>query len=96
LTHFYDLFRIGLMSWGYNLSNPAPPFMHLTDQDRQTLKQRISHFLIAPGVTGFPFLTLAGQFLLKDLVLFAATVTVIATDAAKERMRQPVSAPRMA
>jgi uncharacterized membrane protein YkgB len=53
-------------------------------------------FLIAPGVTGFPFLTLAGQFLLKDLVLFAAMVTVIATDAAKERMRQPVSAPRMA
>ncbi len=53
-------------------------------------------FLIAPGVTGFPFLTLAGQFLLKDVVLFAATVTVIATDAAKERMRQPVSALRMA
>src|SRR6266508_3702627 len=51
-------------------------------------------FLIAPGVTGFPFLTLAGQFLLKDLVLFAATVTVIATDTARERMRQPVSAPR--
>jgi hypothetical protein len=24
-------------------------------------------FVIAPGVTGFPFLTLAGQFLLKDL-----------------------------
>src|SRR6266496_6287083 len=53
-------------------------------------------FLIAPGVTGFPFLTLAGQFLLKDVVLFAATVTVIATDTARERMRQPVSAPRMA
>jgi uncharacterized membrane protein YkgB len=52
--------------------------------------------LIAPGVTGFPFLTLAGQFLLKDLVLFAATVSVIATDTARERMRQPVSAPRMA
>jgi uncharacterized membrane protein YkgB len=53
-------------------------------------------FLIAPGVTGFPFLTLAGQFLLKDLVLFAATITVIATDTARERMRQPVSASRMA
>src|SRR5919202_4652508 len=26
-------------------------------------------FVIAPGVTGFPFLTLAGQFLLKDLGL---------------------------
>jgi uncharacterized membrane protein YkgB len=53
-------------------------------------------FLVAPSVTGFPFLTLVGQFLLKDLVLFAATVTVIATDTARERMRQPVSAPRMA
>ena len=53
-------------------------------------------FLVAPGVTGFPFLTLAGQFLLKDLVLLAATVSVIVTDAARERMGQPVSAPRMA
>lgn len=39
--------------------------------------------LIAPGVTGMPFLTLAGQFLLKDLVLFAATVSLIAQDAAR-------------
>lgn len=37
-------------------------------------------FLIAPAVTGLPFLTLAGQFLLKDLVLFAATVMLIAQD----------------
>ena len=35
-------------------------------------------FVIAPGVTGFPFLTLAGQFLLKDLGLMAAAVNVIA------------------
>ena len=35
-------------------------------------------FLIAPSVTGFPFLTLAGQFLLKDLGLMAAAVNVIA------------------
>ena len=53
-------------------------------------------FLIAPGLTGFPVLTLVGQFLLKDLVLAAATVTVIATDVARERMREPISAPRMA
>ena len=53
-------------------------------------------FLITPAVTGFPFLTLAGQFLLKDLVLFAATVTIIATDAAKERARQPMTQPRTA
>jgi uncharacterized membrane protein YkgB len=35
-------------------------------------------FAIAPSVTGFPTLTLAGQFLLKDLGLMAAAVNVIA------------------
>ena len=39
-------------------------------------------FLIAPmvsfGEAGFPFLTLAGEFLLKDLVLIAAAVSLIA------------------
>lgn len=40
-------------------------------------------FLIASAVTGMPFLTLAGQFLLKDLVLFAATVMLIAQDSAR-------------
>jgi uncharacterized membrane protein YkgB len=40
-------------------------------------------FVISPMVTGFPFLTLAGQFLLKDLVLFAATVMLIAVDSSK-------------
>jgi uncharacterized membrane protein YkgB len=39
-------------------------------------------FLIAPmvsyGEAGFPFLTLAGEFLLKDLVLLAAAVSLIA------------------
>lgn len=44
-------------------------------------------FIIAPAVTGFPFLTLAGQFLLKDLVLAAATVALIATDPATTRVR---------
>jgi uncharacterized membrane protein YkgB len=44
-------------------------------------------FVIAPAVSygdaGFPRLTLAGEFLLKDLVLFAASLAVIAlaTDA---------------
>lgn len=42
-------------------------------------------FVIAPSVTGFPFLNMAGQFLLKDLVLFAATIAVIAADYAKEQ-----------
>src|SRR5687768_18549889 len=26
LTFFHDLFRIGYLAWGYNLSNPDPPF----------------------------------------------------------------------
>lgn len=38
-------------------------------------------FLIAPmvsyGEAGFPFLTLAGEFLLKDLVLLASAVSLI-------------------
>jgi uncharacterized membrane protein YkgB len=37
-------------------------------------------FLITPAVTGLPFLTLVGQFLLKDAVLFAAAMTIIARD----------------
>jgi uncharacterized membrane protein YkgB len=53
-------------------------------------------FLIAPAVTGFPVLTLAGQFLLKDLVLFAATVMLIAVDSATVREKLPATAPRTA
>lgn len=45
-------------------------------------------FLTAPAVTGFPLLTLAGQFLLKDVVLAAAAVSVAATDAAKQTNKQ--------
>jgi uncharacterized membrane protein YkgB len=43
-------------------------------------------FVITPSVTGgFPFLTLAGEFLLKDLALLAATVVVMTDDYAKVR-----------
>jgi len=38
LTYWYDLFRTGHLSWGYNLSNPDAPFCHLTDQGRMTLE----------------------------------------------------------
>ena len=42
-------------------------------------------FVIAPGVSygeaGFPMLTLPGEFLLKDVVLVAATITLIALTA---------------
>lgn len=42
-------------------------------------------FLTAPVITGFPLLTLAGEFLLKDIVLFAAALSVAASDVAKHR-----------
>jgi reactive chlorine resistance protein C len=44
-------------------------------------------FVIAPAVTGFPLLTLIGQFLLKDLVLASAAITVAAMDAAKHEAK---------
>ena len=37
LTFFGDLFRIGYLAWGFNLSNPAPPFCHITDRGRRAL-----------------------------------------------------------
>jgi uncharacterized membrane protein YkgB len=43
-------------------------------------------FAIAPAVTGFPALTLAGQFLLKDLGLMAAAVNVIAMGPIRQSM----------
>lgn len=47
-------------------------------------------FLIAPAVSygeaGFPNLTLAGEFLLKDLVLLAAALTVATTAARRSQL----------
>jgi hypothetical protein len=37
LTQFYELFRTGYLAWGLNISNPDPPFFHLTEQGRKTL-----------------------------------------------------------
>jgi uncharacterized membrane protein YkgB len=45
-------------------------------------------FVIAPGVTGFPLLTLMGQFLLKDLVLASAAIAVMARDAASHEAKR--------
>jgi uncharacterized membrane protein YkgB len=46
-------------------------------------------FVIAPSVTygphGFPFLSLVGQFLLKDTVLAAAAINLVALDSARRR-----------
>jgi putative oxidoreductase len=49
-------------------------------------------FLIAPKVvyaeSGFPLLALPGEFLLKDLVLMAGAVTLVAAASARETARQ--------
>jgi hypothetical protein len=39
LTFFYDLFRIGYLSWGADLANGAPPWFHVTDVGREALAQ---------------------------------------------------------
>jgi hypothetical protein len=39
LTQFQEFFRTGYLAWGLNLSNPNPPFFHLTEQGRKTLAQ---------------------------------------------------------
>ena len=44
-------------------------------------------FVIAPGVTGFPLLNLTGQFLLKDVVLASAAITVAARDVTSHETR---------
>lgn len=53
-------------------------------------------FLVAPKVTygdaGFPYLSLVGEFLLKDLVLFAASLTLTALATAEEANRHPAPA----
>jgi uncharacterized membrane protein YkgB len=45
-------------------------------------------FLIAPALTygeaGFPLLSLVGQFLLKDLLLMAASVSLVAMDSRRQ------------
>jgi reactive chlorine resistance protein C len=48
-------------------------------------------FAVAPAVTfgskGFPYLSLAGQFLLKDFVLAAAAIAMVALESIKARER---------
>jgi len=39
LTQWHDLFRTGYFAWGLNLSNPNPPFFHITDRGRRTLER---------------------------------------------------------
>ena len=57
-------------------------------------------FIVAPAVTygtkGFPYLSLAGQFLLKDFVLAAAAIVMVAIESIKVRARGNVVARRVA
>lgn len=38
LTLWCDFFRMGLLCWGHDINNPHPPFCHLTEQGRRTLR----------------------------------------------------------
>lgn len=37
LTQWNELFRTGLLAWGMDLTNPNPPWFHLTEAGRRTL-----------------------------------------------------------
>jgi uncharacterized membrane protein YkgB len=56
-------------------------------------------FIITPSLTygdqGFPYLSLLGEFLLKDLVLMAASIALVAMDVAKQPHIRTVSATSM-
>lgn len=39
LTQWYDLFRSGYLSWGFNLCNPGPPWCHLTERGQSSLER---------------------------------------------------------
>jgi hypothetical protein len=48
LTQWSELFRTGLLAWGLNLSNPNPPFFHLTERGMQAL-QNVSRDPLNPA-----------------------------------------------
>lgn len=37
LTTWHDLFRTGYLAWGKDITNPNPPFSHVTESGRRTL-----------------------------------------------------------
>jgi uncharacterized membrane protein YkgB len=57
-------------------------------------------FLIAPHVTygaqGFPYLSLVGQFLLKDFVLASAAIAMVALESMKVSKRDGLAPRRVA
>ncbi|ABA57853.1 hypothetical protein Noc_1359 [Nitrosococcus oceani ATCC 19707] len=38
LTEWHELFRTGILAWGHDLSNPSPPFCHVTDRGARALE----------------------------------------------------------
>jgi hypothetical protein len=34
LTAWHELFRRGILSWGYNVNNPTSPFFHFVEQGK--------------------------------------------------------------
>jgi hypothetical protein len=77
LTAWADLFRLGVLAWGYNLNNPDPPFVHLTDAGRRTLSNlsrdpyNPAGYLatVAPHLSGAP---VARSYLEEGLDTFQA------------------------
>ena len=39
LSQLHDLFRTGYLAWGLNISNPDPPFFHVTSSGRRLLER---------------------------------------------------------
>jgi hypothetical protein len=39
LTEWHELFRTGILAWGYNLSNPNPPFLHVTARGHKVMER---------------------------------------------------------
>ena len=37
LTTWHDLFRTGYLAWGLDITNPEPPFFHVTDSGRRAI-----------------------------------------------------------
>src|SRR5215467_10424944 len=39
LTQLHDLFRTGDLAWGGDITNPSPPFFHVTESGRRLLSR---------------------------------------------------------
>lgn len=87
LTYWYDLFRTGYLSWGYNLSNPDPPFCHLTYQGRKTLENLgqdpanpdgyLSHLSNLEGLSPIAYSYLKEALNAYNSILFKSTAVMI-------------------